>query len=524
MHRLSVIVAVAGAVVVATLTFATNVANSHTQQRLLAMQTRDAGLVLGKTVPTIESPLETAVTIAGSGGTVGDVERYMRPRVGSGRHQHLFDSFSLWRETSAGRSEVLSLGRRPALAGHPSKLASFFAEVDAPRSMAVEGLLTGKRPQLAVAEEGLGTSPRYVAYGELPVSPTHRSKAPTTPAFRNLAYAIYLGGHASPRTLVSTTAPLPFKGPTSSTIIPFGQRRLLFVDSPTAPLGGGVLPLLPWIIAVAGAVLVVGAVVVTEWLARRRRLAESLAGENHRLYSEQRTIAQGLQQALLPAALPTINGMELAARYVPGDPAVDIGGDWYDVIRCDEGSLIFVVGDVSGRGIPAANTMASLHFAIRAYAAQGDRAPAIIGKLTSLLDVARDGHFATVLLGHVDVRAREVTLVSAGHLPPLLAWEHDGTRRAIFLDTRAGAPIGVVETVSYEQVTVTLPPGARLLAYTDGLVERRGEHLDVGLERLRQAVIVTDDTDQATLDRLVHALTGDDARDDIALLELRWTS
>lgn len=526
LHTASVIVAIAGVVIVGALAWVTGVVNSHTQAHLLGVQTRDAALVLGEVVPTVEQPLETAVAVMDAGGSPADVARYLAPEVGTGTNaQHpLFDSFSVWRETAGGAREVLALGRQPALATEPGRLASFFATIDAPRSMAVKGILTGPHPQIAVAEEGVGTSPRYVAYGELPISPSHRATAPTTSAFQNLSDAIYLGKRPTARALLTATTPFPSTGVTGSAVIPFGQSSLLFVDSPTAPLGGGVLPLLPWIIAVTGTMLVVGAVLATEWLARRRRLAERLAQENHRLYSEQRTIAQSLQQALLPQALPTVEGLALAARYVPGDPTADIGGDWYDVIRCGERHLVFTVGDVSGHGIPAANAMASLHFAIRAYAAQGDSAPTILGKLTSLLDIARDGHFATVLLGQLDVSRREATLVSAGHLPPLLVWDGGGERKAMFIETRSGSPIGVSRTDSYDPVTVSLPPRARLLAYTDGLVERCGEHLDVGLERLRQTVIGLDDTGSDTLDEVVRALTGDDARDDIALLELRWTS
>lgn len=522
LHMVSLIVAIAGIVVVGALVWLTGVVNSHTQQRLLATRTRAAALVLGEIAPSEELPLETAVGTMDSGGTVAGVKRYLSKYVGVPHAQ--FDSVSLWQESAGGLHELLSLGRRPALATDPARLGAFLSTIKGPGSLAITGHLTGAHPQLLVAEESIGTSPRYVAYGELPVTPSHRGKPPTTSAFRNLNFAIYLGMHAHASDLISTTAPLPFTGQTGSAVIPFGQGSLLFVDSPTAPLGGGVLPVLPWVIGAAGAALVIGAVIVTEWLTRRRHLAERLARENLRLYSEQRTIAQGLQRALLPQRLPFIEGLELAARYVPGDPAADIGGDWYDVIRCDEGSLIFAVGDVSGRGVPAANTMASLHFAIRAYAAQGDSAPVILEKLTSLLDIARDGHFATVLLGHVDVLEHTTTLVSAGHLPALLVWGENGSRDARFLHTHSGSPIGVFRPGSYEPVTVSVPPGGRLLAYTDGLVERRGEHLDVGLERLRQAVITQADTDRDTLDQVVQTLTGDEARDDIALLELRWTN
>jgi serine phosphatase RsbU (regulator of sigma subunit) len=179
------------------------------------------------------------------------------------------------------------------------------------------------------------------------------------------------------------------------------------------------------------------------------------------------------------------------------------------------------VGDVSGRGIRAANTMASMHFAIRAYAAQGDDAPTILRKLTELLDIARDGHFATVLLGHVDVEARTVTLASAGH-PPALVLSEDGAQ---FVSTPVGMPIGVTPGSTYATATVVVPPRSSVLAYTDGLVERRGEHLDTGLERLRVAATTHGDVADAAslLDTVARSLATDGHADDVALLALHWT-
>ena len=134
---------------------------------------------------------------------------------------------------------------------------------------------------------------------------------------------------------------------------------------------------------------------MTERLVRRRTHAEFLAEQNARLFSEQRSVAQTLQHSLLPEQLPDFDGLELAVRYVPGVDGVEIGGDWYDVIGRDNGDIIFVVGDVSGRGLRAATVMASLRYAIRAYAAQGDDPAIILAKLAKLIDIVRDGHFAT---------------------------------------------------------------------------------------------------------------------------------
>ena len=149
--------------------------------------------------------------------------------------------------------------------------------------------------------------------------------------------------------------------------------------TPVEELGGTLLARLQWLLLGFGLVLTVGAAALTERLVRRReqaqRLADQLgvvADENARLYAEQRTVAQTLQHSLLPETLPETPELTVRARYIAGVAEIDIGGDWYDVIELDNGNVLFVVGDVSGRGLRAATVMASLRYAIRAYAAQGD--------------------------------------------------------------------------------------------------------------------------------------------------------
>ena len=144
---------------------------------------------------------------------------------------------------------------------------------------------------------------------------------------------------------------------------------------------------------------------------------------------------------------------------------------------------MFVVGDVSGRGLRAATVMASLRYALRGYAAQGDPPEAILSKLSALVSVDEDGHFATVLCAHIDVPAHWIRLANAGHPPPLLTDAH--LRQLVAAPI--GVPVGVTSEPRYTSVEVTAPPGAVFLGFTDGLIERRGEPIEVGLERLRRA-------------------------------------
>jgi serine phosphatase RsbU (regulator of sigma subunit) len=253
-----------------------------------------------------------------------------------------------------------------------------------------------------------------------------------------------------------------------------------------------------------------------ESLSRRRIVAEGLAVENERLYRQQRSIAGTLQHALLPE-VPHVDGVDIAARYVAGVDELEVGGDWYDVITRPSGSVVFVVGDVSGQGLPAATTMAALRFAVRAYLAQDDDIATVLTKLRGLLDITVDHQFATVLLGELDPDTGRVRLVSAGHFAPLLL--HGG--RAELLECPVGPPVGVASSApGVAEVRVSGP--ATLLAFTDGAVERRGEVIDTGLERLRSTAAAADGQPlPAVLDRLMET-SAQGGRDDTVILGLRW--
>jgi serine phosphatase RsbU (regulator of sigma subunit) len=162
--------------------------------------------------------------------------------------------------------------------------------------------------------------------------------------------------------------------------------------------------------------------------------------------------------------------------------------------------------------------MASLHYASRAYALEGHPPTVILDQLTRIMDLAKDGHFATVLCGLVDVGTHKVTLANAGHLPPLVC----GDGRASLVPAKPGAPIGIPGPAPFEPATVTTAAGGTLIAYTDGLVERRGETLDVGMKRLQDVVTRDNSSLEDLLSSIVTELTGDSPTDDIALIGLRW--
>jgi PAS domain S-box-containing protein len=238
----------------------------------------------------------------------------------------------------------------------------------------------------------------------------------------------------------------------------------------------------------------------------------AMALDNARLYREQREAAEILQQALVPDIQP-MPGLDIAARYRQARSTV--GGDWFDVVPLPDGWAV-VVGDVVGHGLPAATLMAQYRNALRAYLLQGDRPATAIAKLHQLSDLLADP-FATVLVGRLGRRG-ELHLATAGHFPPLVL------RDGIAAPAAMGAelPLGGMAAVPHE-VTMRIAPGDTLVLFTDGLVERRGESIDVGLEELRVAVEGAAGLDTGAMaDALLDAMTRRGPfHDDIALLVVR---
>jgi serine phosphatase RsbU (regulator of sigma subunit) len=523
-------VLVVGLVVSGVLGWLSSSLYSHNETRLTELRGRELGAVLAEALPNTQTPLASAAALADS--TNGDPQKFRRfiaPYVGlPPRHQ--FVSVSLWRLRGRERKPVVVVGAPLALERSSTDIPAFLSRAAASHKLTVTGLLKSPALRLGYAFSTSGpTNPAggYVVYGESMLPANRRSRLESNQAFSELNYAIYLGSTPKDQNLLVTSlSRLPIQGRHSTLRVPFGDTVLTLVVAPRQPLAGTLPQRLPWIILAVGVILSLGAALLTLRLAEGRRDAERLArrlqeavNENRRLYAEQRTIAQTLQHALLPAALPPIPGLRVSARYHAGAENVEIGGDWYDLITLGRGKLLLVVGDVSGRGLPAATTMAALRFAIHAYAVQGDDPEVFLPKLSRLMSVTEDKLLATILCVVIDIAARELSVTSAGHLPPLII-SQDGSA---FIETPPGLPVGVDRDASYTATTVTAPPGATLLAFTDGLVERRGESIEVGLERLRAEV----DSNHVPLDHLLTRVLGqlrEDAFDDTAVAGIQWVS
>ena len=210
-----------------------------------------------------------------------------------------------------------------------------------------------------------------------------------------------------------------------------------------------------------------------------------IAIENARLYSEQRSVAESLQHALLPQELPSIAGFEATARYLPGSPGEHVGGDWYDLFEVPSGEIAVVMGDVVGHGIPAASVMAQLRNALRAYVWDGVTPADVLTRLNQLLyGLEREG-MATVSLGLLDPITSTLRLANAGHPPdPSRARR----RRPTFVGEGLGPPLGAIPFARFREHVIELQTNDMLVFYTDGLVEDRTTSLDVGIERMRDAI------------------------------------
>lgn len=195
--------------------------------------------------------------------------------------------------------------------------------------------------------------------------------------------------------------------------------------------------------------------------------------------------ALALQRSLLPGRLPEVPGIEMAARYVPGH-AVGIGGDWYDVFSLPSGWLGVVIGDVSGHGLASAVVMGRIRSALRAYALICDDPAQALTLLDRKVQHFEAGSLTTALYAMVSPDRDRVLISSAGHLPPILA---EPGRPARLTDVPVDPPLGVGRRIRHRRSsTIALPPGAVLVCYTDGLVERRDEVIDTGLARLLKVV------------------------------------
>jgi PAS domain S-box-containing protein len=236
-----------------------------------------------------------------------------------------------------------------------------------------------------------------------------------------------------------------------------------------------------------------------------------------RLHDEERRIALSLQRALLPERLLLHPAIEVAARYAAAGDALEVGGDWYETLPLPDGRIGIAVGDVVGHGLEAAATMGRLRTALAALAPHAPAPGLLLSRLQQFADGPNGTDFATVGFAALDPRTGAVEYAYAGH-PPMLVLPPGGP--ASWLEGGRSMPLCRPGSGrDRAQAAATLTPGSVLLLYTDGLVERRQESMDVGLERLREAAEDCRDAPVDEMcDRIVEAMIRATGNSDDAVL------
>ncbi|MFG3054039.1 SpoIIE family protein phosphatase [Kitasatospora sp. NPDC048239] len=275
----------------------------------------------------------------------------------------------------------------------------------------------------------------------------------------------------------------------------------------------------------AGEVLAVRGVIqdITAWRRTEKALADTRArlAEQVRQTAVEHRAVRALQHALMdvPSGPPADN-LDVAARYLPAESDTRVGGDWYDVLTLPDGTVLIVVGDVSGHGLRAAAGMAQLRDALRGMAFTGAEPDRLLQRLNQMLCHLGGDFIATAVCGRLDPVRRTLTWARAGHLPPLLV--HDGVAR--YLDPPVGPLLGAYLAADYRATVLDLEPGDLVLLFTDGLVERRGEGLDSGLERLLRAVEEYRAPGiPGCLDHVLRRLRAPNPQDDTCVIGIRLT-
>ncbi|SBT89922.1 Serine phosphatase RsbU, regulator of sigma subunit [Streptomyces sp. DI166] len=241
--------------------------------------------------------------------------------------------------------------------------------------------------------------------------------------------------------------------------------------------------------------------------------------DNARMYTYQESVAETLQDSMLPHIPARMPGCDIATRYLPGTLLGRVGGDWFDSVKLPGARTALVVGDVMGHGLNSAAMMGQLRTAVQTMAAL-DLPPAqLLRNLDDLAQRLGETYLATCLYAVYDPIASELHLANAGHIPPVLVRAEDG--RSELLDLPTGAPIGV-GGVPFESVRVRVEPGDRLVMCTDGLVEVRGEDIGVGLATLCESAAHPAASMDDACDTIIRALnTRGGRKDDVALLMTR---
>jgi serine phosphatase RsbU (regulator of sigma subunit)/transcriptional regulator with GAF, ATPase, and Fis domain/anti-sigma regulatory factor (Ser/Thr protein kinase) len=247
-----------------------------------------------------------------------------------------------------------------------------------------------------------------------------------------------------------------------------------------------------------------------------------VALSNATRYQREHVVAEVLQRAVLPDSLPTVPGLRFDAEYRAGAAGTYVGGDWYDVFELDDEHVVFSVGDVMGKGAPAAALMGQVRTAIRAYAVAGQSPAEVLSSLDRLFDALVENRVVTVVVGTINPSSGAMQLANAGHPSPLIVHANGtttfpSTESSLLIAAGLGGPERPARDLQ-------LHSGDSLVMYSDGLVERRGELITVGMQRLADtaASIASNGWPEKVAAVLATRLGDDERADDVVVLALHY--
>lgn len=515
LHR-DFFLALCGVLVVAgALAWVAHVVVRGQESRLVKERTAEVALVLNQSIATIPTTLQQqgAVLKATNGSTkayAGEATQAAAAAGGKVTYAWLKPHSGGWLVVAAAGDSL-----------HPGEVVTDARAATMTAALSKPGIVPtpviGSSRDLGFALGPPAAPAGSVLYQENMLGPAvSPPRAAGSAPFSELDVALYSGlTRDRGDVLVATTSSLPLHGNVHTQLLPIGPTKWRLDVRARRPLVGSLTSLTPWLILAGGLIGGLLAGVAAEATRRRREAAL-------RLYRAERDIAETLQRRLLPE-LPYVAGLQLAARYLPGGAAQQVGGDWFDAFPLADKATGLVVGDVVGHDAAAAAVMAQLRAVLRVCAVDG-RGPAdVLTRFHQLVEELQVTPFVTVFYAQLDAPAadgsRALRYSNAGHPPPM-ARMPDGD--IVELDGAASVVIGAPHRSGYDEATVRLPAGATLILYTDGLIEVPGESMTTSLATLQdQIASAPNDDPDDMLNHLLGPVTQRQRRDDVVVLLAR---
>ncbi len=482
------------------------------ERKLLIERANEVNLVLTTSITTVSTDLSVLARDAGRGGPTEFVQE-AQAQLASSPGADV--SLGLLRPSDGTFVVLASTGGAwkvgESLSGAPAT-AMKLAEGDA--IMVATGVYgSGASRSLGFALRAPGG---LVVYRQSILGPVRPPGQAGSAPFSELRVVVFTSARPdASQVLVATAGALPLHGQVRYAPLMAGSSKWLTGVSAIHPLVGSVATAAPWVVLGTGLVGSALVFLLLEGMAYRRDFAVEAAETEHRF-------AEALQRRLLPT-VPTLDGLDVAAIYVPGADHQQVGGDWFDVFELRSGQVAVVIGDVMGHDVDAAATMAQLRAALRSYTAAGSSPARTIEQLADFIELFGIPAVVTVICGILDVPgadgSRRFSWANAGHLPPLL---RHPSGRVKELGEASSPLLGAPSARSRPTGHTRLGLGSTLLLYTDGLVEIEGEDLTVTVDHLKEVLQGADfPTAQEICDAVLEEQVQSSRRDDVALLVVK---